>query len=83
MFGPKPHSYDFKLNKKVKDLAKWSALSYKVKNNALVVVEDFKFESPKTKQVADEYNCFIFSIPPGSVLSIVPKYSILGCSKYF
>ena len=52
VFGPKPHSYDFKLNKKVKDLAKMSALSFKAKNNALVVVEDFQFESPKTKQVA-------------------------------
>jgi len=53
VFGPKPHSYDFKLNKKVKDLAKMSALSYKVKENALVIVEDFQFEAPKTKQVAD------------------------------
>src|SRR5436190_14379629 len=53
VFGPKPHGYDFKLNKKVKDLAKMSALSYKTKNNALVVVEDFQFEAPKTKQVAD------------------------------
>jgi large subunit ribosomal protein L4 len=53
IFGPKPHSYDFKLNKKVKDLAKVSALSYKTKNNALVVVEDVKLDAPKTKQVAD------------------------------
>jgi len=53
VFGPKPHGYDFKLNKKVKDLARMSALSYKTKNNALVVVEDFQFEAPKTKQVAD------------------------------
>jgi large subunit ribosomal protein L4 len=53
VFGPKPHSYNFKLNKKVKDLAKMSALSYKTRNNALVIVEDFQFESPKTKQVAD------------------------------
>ncbi len=53
VFGPKPHSYDFKLNKKVKDLAKVSALSYKTKNNALVVVEDFKLDAPKTKEVAD------------------------------
>jgi len=53
VFGPKPHGYDFKLNKKVKDLARMSALSYKTKNNALVVVEDFQFESPKTKQIAE------------------------------
>src|SRR5579864_6704094 len=53
IFGPKPHSWDFKLNRKVKDLAKISALSYKAKNDALVVVEDIKSESPKTKQIAD------------------------------
>ncbi|HVX26082.1 MAG TPA: 50S ribosomal protein L4 [Parafilimonas sp.] len=53
VFGPKPHSYDFKLNKKVKDLAKVSALSHKTKNNALVVIEDFKLDAPKTKEVAD------------------------------
>ena len=53
VFGPKPHGYDFKLNKKVKDLARMSALSYKTKNNALVVVEEFQFEAPRTKQVAE------------------------------
>src|SRR5580765_5967671 len=53
VFGPKPHGYDFKLNKKVRDLARTSALSYKAKNNALVVVEDFEFEAPKTKLVAE------------------------------
>jgi large subunit ribosomal protein L4 len=53
VFGPKPHRYDFKLNKKVKDLAKVSALSHKTKNNALVVVEDFKLDAPKTKLVTD------------------------------
>src|SRR5574339_771959 len=49
VFGPKPHKYDFKLNRKVKDLAKMSALSYKAKENAIYVVEDPKFENPKTK----------------------------------
>ena len=53
VFGPKPHKYDFKLNRKVKDLAKVSALSYKAKDNAIVVVEDMNLENPKTKQVAD------------------------------
>ena len=53
VFGPKPHRYGFKLNKKIKDLARMSAFSYKTKNNALLVVEDFRFEAPKTKQVAD------------------------------
>jgi large subunit ribosomal protein L4 len=50
VFGPKPHGYDFKLNRKVKDLAKMSALSYKAKENAIVVVEDFNMEAPKTKE---------------------------------
>lgn len=49
VFGPKPRDYWFKLNKKVKDLARRSALSYKAKENAIIVVEDFNFEAPKTK----------------------------------
>lgn len=49
IFGPVPRSYDFKLNKKVKQLARKSALSYKVKDNALFIVEDFSFDAPKTK----------------------------------
>src|SRR5919112_2142232 len=53
IFGPKPHGYSFKLNKKVKDLAKVSALSYKAKDNALVVIEDISYETPKTKQFVD------------------------------
>ncbi|MFN2457465.1 MAG: 50S ribosomal protein L4 [Chitinophagaceae bacterium] len=51
VFGPKPHRYDFKLNRKVKDLAKMSALSYKAKENAIVVIEDLIFETPKTKNL--------------------------------
>ena len=53
VFGPKPHSYNFKLNKKVKDLAKVSALSYKAKDNAVVVMEDISLEAPKTKQFSE------------------------------
>lgn len=53
IFGPKPHGYDIKLNKKVKDLAKVSALSYKAKGNAIFVVEDLNLETPKTKAVVD------------------------------
>ena len=49
VFGPKPRDYRFKLNKKVKLLARKSALSYKAKDNAIVVVEDFNLEAPKTK----------------------------------
>ena len=50
IFGPRPRDYEFKLNKKVKSLARKSALSYKAKNSAIVVVEDFNMEAPKTKE---------------------------------
>ena len=53
VFGPQPRDYGFKLNKKVKALARKSAHSYKVQENALLVVEDFNFEAPKTKQYVE------------------------------
>ncbi len=53
IFGPKPHLYDFKLNRKVKDLAKISALSYKAKDNAIVIIEDITMDTPKTKTFVD------------------------------
>ena len=56
VFGPKPRNYDFKLNKKVKQLARRSALSYKVKEDALIVVEDFTFDAPKTKSFIELLN---------------------------
>ena len=49
VFGPKPRDYSFKLNKKVKALARKSALSYKAKESAITVVEDFKMDAPRTK----------------------------------
>ena len=49
VFGPKPRDYRFKLNKKLKALARKSALTYKAQENAIVVVEDFTFDAPKTK----------------------------------
>ena len=49
VFGPTPRDYSFKLNKKVKDLARKSSLSYKAQENAIVVVEDFNLDAPKTK----------------------------------
>jgi large subunit ribosomal protein L4 len=49
VFGPQPRDYDFKLNKKVKQLARKSALTYKARNNEIVVLEDFTLEAPKTK----------------------------------
>ncbi|HTE26349.1 50S ribosomal protein L4 [Flavitalea sp.] len=51
IFGPKPRDYDFKLNRKVKDLAKMGALSYKAKANAIMIVEDINLEVPKTKEI--------------------------------
>jgi len=50
VFGPRPNDHSFKLNKKVKDLARKSALAYKAKDNSIAVLEDFDFEAPKTKQ---------------------------------
>lgn len=53
VFGPEPRDYSIKLNKKVKDLARKSALTYKAKDNAIAILEDFTFGSPKTKQYID------------------------------
>ena len=53
VFGPKPRDYSFKLNKKVRQLARKSALAYKAQENALVVVEDFTFDAPKTKSMVE------------------------------
>lgn len=88
IFGPKPHLYDFKLNRKVKDLAKISALSYKAKDNAIVIVEDITLESPKTKtfvdilgnlKVADKKAMFIMPENNDNVeLSIRNVPSVLG-----
>ena len=50
VFGPQPRDYSFKLNKKVKDLARKSALTYKAKDNSIAILEDFTFDAPKTKQ---------------------------------
>jgi large subunit ribosomal protein L4 len=56
IFGPKPHGWDIKLNRKVKDLAKMSALTYKAKENAIVVVEDINLDAPNTKTFAGVMN---------------------------
>jgi large subunit ribosomal protein L4 len=53
VFGPKPHGYDIKLNRKVKDLAKISALSFKAKESSVFVIEDITLEEPKTKTFVD------------------------------
>lgn len=72
VFGPKPHGYDFKLNKKVKDLARMSALSYKAKENAIVVVEDITLDAPKTKQITDAMKA----------LNIAEKKALLVMAEY-
>jgi len=56
VFGPRPRNYDFKLNKKVKSLARKSALSYKALEEAILVVEDFSFETPKTSEMVQISN---------------------------
>lgn len=56
VFGPRPRSYDFKLNKKVKLLARKSALTYKARENEIVIMEDFNFEAPRTKEIVNIKN---------------------------
>jgi large subunit ribosomal protein L4 len=73
IFGPKPHAYDFKLNRKVKDLAKMSALTFKAKENAIVVVEDINFEAPKTKVFAGVMNSLGFA--DKKALFVYPEYN--------
>jgi large subunit ribosomal protein L4 len=73
IFGPKPHTYEIKLNRKVKDLAKISALSYKAKENAIVVVEDITLDSPKTKQFMGIMNTLNAS--DKKTLFVVPEYN--------
>jgi large subunit ribosomal protein L4 len=56
IFGPQPRDYSFKLNKKVKQLARLSALSHKAKNQGIVILEDFAMETPKTKEFVEVMN---------------------------
>lgn len=71
VFGPKPRNYDFKLNKKVKALARRSALSYKAQEGAIVVVEDFNFEAPKTKSFIGVVNNL--KVADKKVLVVLPE----------
>ena len=73
IFGPKPHGYDIKLNRKVKDLAKMSALSFKAKENNILVVEDINIETPKTKEftrILDNLN-----LGAKKILFVLPEYN--------
>lgn len=71
VFGPRPRDYWFKLNKKVKALARRSALSYKVANQAFIVVEDFNFESPKTKEFVNIVNAL--NVAGKKLLLVLPE----------
>jgi large subunit ribosomal protein L4 len=73
IFGPKPHGYDTKLNRKVKDLAKISALSYKAKENAIYVVEDITMEAPKTKQLVDVMTAL--NVANKKTILVLPEYN--------
>src|SRR6201747_1201977 len=73
IFGPKPRDYDFKLNRKVKDLAKMSALAHKAKENAIVIVEDLKLDAPKTKQFADILKSL--NVAGKKTLFVLPDYN--------
>ena len=71
VFGPKARNYSFKLNKKVTALARRSALTYKLQENAIVVVEDFNFEAPKTKNFVEIVNNL--KISDKKVLMVMPE----------
>ena len=73
VFGPKPHGYDVKLNRKEKDLAKISALSYKAKESAIVVIEDMNFAAPKTKEVVNAMKGL--NIDSKKTLIVLPEYN--------
>ena len=76
VFGPRPRNYGFKLNKKVKELARKSALTYKANEKSILVLEDFNFEAPKTKemvaiksnlQIADKKSLFVLPVENNNI----------------
>ena len=73
IFGPKPHKYDIKLNRKVKDLAKMSALAYKAKENNIVVLEDLVMDVPKTKTFSGVLKSL--NLGHKKALFVVPEYN--------
>lgn len=72
VFGPHPRDYNFKLNKKLKKLARISALSYKAKESNITIVEDFNFETPKTKNFVELLKSFQFQ--DQKTLLVVPNH---------
>ncbi len=73
IFGPKPHSWDFKLNRKVKDLAKVSALSFKAKSNSIVIVEDVELKVPKTSEMVSLIGGL--KLTGRKALFVIPEYN--------
>ena len=73
IFGPKPHKYDIKLNRKVKDLAKMSALAYKAKENSIVILEDLVMDAPKTRTFTGVLKSL--NIGNKKSLFVVPEYN--------
>ena len=73
IFGPKPHKYDIKLNRKVKDLAKMGALAYKAKENAIVVLEDVKMDAPKTSTFTGILSKL--NLTGKKTLFVIPEYN--------
>jgi len=75
IFGPKPHKYDIKLNRKVKDLAKISALSVKAKENSIIVLEDLNLATPKTSQFAGILSKLNVNVNGKKTLVVLPEYN--------
>ncbi|KAG4069199.1 hypothetical protein HA402_012052 [Bradysia odoriphaga] len=75
IFGPKPHGWGFKLNRKVKDLAKISALSVKAKENSIIIVEDLQLEAPKTKQFVGFLKNLNINVEGRKTMFITPEYN--------
>ena len=73
IFGPKPHAYDIKLNRKVKDLAKMSALAYKAKDNAIMILEDVTMDKPKTSTFTGIMKSL--NISGKKTLMVIPEYN--------
>ena len=92
IFGPRPRNYGFKLNKKVKQLARKSALTYKAAENSILVLEDFNLEAPKTKemvaiktnlQIADKKSLFVLPVENNNIYLSSQKFEgRIGCNCF-
>ncbi len=83
MFGPQPRNYSFKLNKKLKEVARQSALTYKAKDNSIVVIENFSFDKPNTKQFVNVLaNLNLANVRTLVVTPSVDKTLVLSSRNY-